>query len=95
MPPSVLTNRRESQLYDIAQLISGWALIAGRTGVAAGSREGFSDLLRAVQAERSAPREVVDVLHRLRRFGNDAAHGAGGKRRDALEAIKFCRRLGV
>lgn len=70
-------------------------LIAGRAGVAAGPRDGFSDLLRAVQAEGSAPREVVDVLHRLRRFGNDAAHGTGGERRDALEAIKLCHRLGV
>ena len=35
------------------------------------------------------------MLHRLRRYGNAAAHDAAGERRDAFEAIKLCHRLGV
>lgn len=41
------------------------------------------------------PREILDILHRLRIDGNAAVHSHDGERRMAFEALKLCHRLGV
>jgi len=70
-------------------------LVAENAGLLIEPRTAFADVLRIIQVDGAAPREIVDVLHKLRRFGNEAAHDAHGERRDAFEAIKLCHRLGV
>lgn len=70
-------------------------VIADRSGVFLLSDATFSDILREIGKERAAPREITDVLHRLRIDGNDAVHGHKGERKQAFEAIKLCHRLGV
>ena len=70
-------------------------LIAESAGVAGRTTAGFVDVLRCIQVDGAAPREVLDVLHRVRRYGNAAGHDAAGERREAFEAIKLCHRLGV
>ena len=70
-------------------------LIAESIGVPVDRQPAFADVLREIQVGGSAPRDVLDILHRLRRHGNVAAHDGAGDRRDAFEALKLCHRLGV
>jgi type I restriction enzyme, R subunit len=70
-------------------------LVAEHSGLTIEPRVAFSDVLRAIQVDGAAPREITDVLHKLRRVGNEAAHDGHEERRDAFEAIKLCHRLGV
>jgi type I restriction enzyme R subunit len=55
----------------------------------------FSDILRVIRRDDVVPREILDMLHRLRIEGNAAVHGHDGERRLAFEALKLCHRLGV
>jgi type I restriction enzyme R subunit len=70
-------------------------LVAEYSGLTIEPMAAFSDVLRAIQVDGAAPREITDVLHKLRRAGNEAAHDGHEERRDAFEAIKLCHRLGV
>jgi len=59
------------------------------------SRETAHELLMRLSAQELLPREVADVLHAVRKRGNEAAHGLGGTPAEALSALRFCRALGV
>jgi type I restriction enzyme R subunit len=56
-------------------------VVAARSGVDVEPRSAFADVLRALQLDGSAPREVLELLHRIRKLGNTAVHDAGGERR--------------
>ncbi|NDZ92983.1 DUF4145 domain-containing protein, partial [Streptomyces sp. SID11726] len=55
-------------------------LIADQAALPIQPKTAFVDVLRALQVDGAAPREVLDVLHKLRRSGNEAAHDAQGER---------------
>lgn len=74
---------------------SGWLFLSPRARALHSNNALGSATCCAIQVDGAAPREVLDVLHRVRRYGNAAAHDAAGERRDAFEAIKLCHRLGV
>ena len=71
------------------------AAIAERTGLEREGRTGFLEIIRYIKADGSAPENIVEAMHWLRRQGNEAAHDIAGERRDALHAVKLCHRLGV
>lgn len=70
-------------------------VIAENAGVEIGPDDSFSTILRSIQRDDLVPREILDILHRLRIEGNAAVHGHQGERRLAFEALKLCHRLGV
>ena len=70
-------------------------VVAERSGVELKPDEAFVEILRALQFTGSAPREILDILHRLRKSGNTAVHDMQGERRGAFDALKLCHRLGV
>lgn len=70
-------------------------LVAERAGVEIRPDDTFSELLRSIRRDDLVPREILDMLHRLRVEGNLAVHGHNGERRLAFEALKLCHRLGV
>ena len=70
-------------------------VVAARSGVEVEGAGSLLEILRRLQFDHAAPREVLDVLHRLRREGNDAVHGLAGERRAAFDALKLCHGLGV
>ena len=53
------------------------------------------DLLRRLQSEGVATREVLDMLHDIRRVGNIATHDNAGTHATALTALKFARLLAI
>lgn len=57
--------------------------------------ESLSDVLRKLQLSGAAPREILYVLHTLRKGGNSAVHDFQGERRGAFDVIKLCHRLAV
>ncbi len=70
-------------------------IIAARHGAYRDEREAFDDTLRRLSYDRIIPREVADIFHALRKFGNVAVHEAKGSHDNALTALKFARSLGV
>jgi type I restriction enzyme R subunit len=70
-------------------------VVSERSGLDLEPRAAFADVLRALQIDGSAPREILDLLHRLRKIGNTAVHDAAGERREAFDAIKTAHQLGV
>ena len=70
-------------------------VVAKRSGVGFEPGEAFVDILRKLQVDGVPPREILDILHRLRKAGNTAVHDLQGERREAFDAIKLCHRLGV
>ncbi|SEI39726.1 type I restriction enzyme, R subunit [Cribrihabitans marinus] len=70
-------------------------VIAENTGADVSAEDTLSDMLRSIRRDDLVPREILDILHRLRIDGNDAVHGHDGERRIAFEALKLCHRLGV
>lgn len=70
-------------------------VIAERAGILPVAEDTFADLLRKIRSDGVAPKEVLDVLHRLRIEGNAAVHSHQGERRLAFQSIKLCHRLGV
>lgn len=70
-------------------------VIADSAGLLPLQNETLNNVLKEISREQVAPREVTDLLHRLRLGGNAAVHGYDGERRQAFEAIKLCHRLGV
>ncbi len=71
------------------------AAIAERTGLEQDRTVTFVDTIRHIKSDGTAPDNIIDAMHWLRRQGNVAAHDIAGERRDALHAIKLCHRLGV
>ncbi|ECI7719581.1 DUF4145 domain-containing protein, partial [Salmonella enterica subsp. enterica] len=80
------------KLRQFAELTS--KVIAARHG-AYRERETFDDTLRRLSYDRIIPKEVADIFHALRKFGNVAVHEAKGSHDNALTALKFARSLGV
>jgi len=70
-------------------------VVAENAGADVSSEDTFSDTLRSIRRDDLVPREILDILHRLRIDGNAAVHGHDGERRMAFEALKLCHRLGV
>ncbi|WP_116599981.1 type I restriction-modification system endonuclease [Primorskyibacter marinus] len=70
-------------------------VVAENAGAEVSSDDTLSDMLRSIRRDGLVPREILDILHRLRIDGNAAVHGHDGERRMAFEAIKLCHRLGV
>ena len=70
-------------------------IVAENAGAETSDEASFSDTLRSIRRDDLVPREILDVLHRLRIEGNAAVHGHDGERRMAFEALKLCHRLGV
>ncbi|MCT4655194.1 MAG: type I restriction-modification system endonuclease [Cohaesibacter sp.] len=53
------------------------------------------DLIGKLSAQQILPQEVSSVFHAVRKLGNTAAHQFTGDGKDALDALKYCRALGV
>lgn len=70
-------------------------VVAENAGADVAGDDTFSDMLRRIRRDDMVPREILDILHRLRIDGNAAVHGHDGERRMAFEALKLCHRLGV
>lgn len=70
-------------------------VVSERSGLDLEPRAAFADVLHALQIDGSAPREILDLLHRLRKTGNTAVHDAAGERREAFDCIKIAHQLGV
>lgn len=70
-------------------------VVAERSGIKLEPQDTFSTLLGELRSADAVPRDVLDMLHRLRKDGNDALHCHAGERRLAFEALKLCHRLGV
>lgn len=70
-------------------------IIAARHGAYRDERETFEETLRRLAYDRIIPREVADIFHAIRKFGNVAVHEAKGSHDNALTALKFARSLGV
>jgi len=87
-PPTSLVKLRQ-----FAELLA--KLIAAHHGAYSGEREGFEDILRRLSYERILPREVADLFHYIRKFGNVAAHEVKGTHAEALSTLKVARQLGV
>ncbi len=68
---------------------------AAKVGVEFENGESQSNLLRTLKFERAAPEKVLDVLHHVRKLGNEAVHASKGDHRHALTALKMCVQLGV
>ena len=71
------------------------SVVANRSGTELVRGESLSDVLRKLQLSGAAPREILDVLHTLRKEGNSAVHDFQGERRGAFDALKLCHRLAV
>ena len=69
--------------------------IAARNGLVLDRRANFDETLRVLQQEVKLPRQVGDVFHFLRRFGNSAIHENLGTPQQALTGLKLARELGV
>lgn len=70
-------------------------VVAESAGADVSGDDTFSGMLRSIRRDDLLPREILDILHRLRIDGNAAVHGHDGERRMAFEALKLCHRLGV
>ena len=70
-------------------------VVAENAGVEISIDDTLSDMLRTIRRDGLVPREILDILHRLRIDGNAADHSHDGERRMAFEALKLCHRLGV
>lgn len=81
------------KLRQLAELTA--RIIAARHGTYRDERETFEETLRRLAYDRIIPREVADIFHALRKFGNVAVHEAKGSHDNALTALKFARSLGV
>ncbi|GGX51330.1 type I restriction-modification system deoxyribonuclease [Tateyamaria omphalii] len=68
---------------------------AAKAGIEFEAGESQSELLRTLKFERAAPERVLDVLHHIRKLGNEAVHRGKGNHRQALTALKMCVQLGV
>jgi type I restriction enzyme R subunit len=69
--------------------------LAARTGIYTSAQEPQTELLSRLRREGAVPREVVDLLHDLRRAGNSATHGNSGDHSLAMAALKIARQLAV
>lgn len=70
--------------------------IAALSGVYdADARDTTHEIIRRLAAQQVLPREVAEILHAVRKSGNEASHSLGGSPAEALAALKFCRSLGV
>ena len=81
------------KLRQFAELLS--KLIAARHAVYQGERETFEGTLRRLAYDDIIPREIADVFHTLRKFGNSAVHEAKGDHAEALSALKFARQIAI
>ncbi len=70
-------------------------LVAARHALYVGQGEGFQDTLCRLCEKRVIPRQIADVLHRLRKLGNAAVHDHHGTHREALYSLRMARQLGV
>lgn len=70
-------------------------VVADRAGIDLPERSDFVDILRRLRSDGVAPRDVLDMMHTLRKQGNDAVHALDGERQAAFDAIRLCHRLGV
>ena len=69
--------------------------LAARAGVFMGVEEAQSDLLGRLKRDTAYPRDVIDLLHDLRRVGNEAVHQHRGEHGTALAGLKVARQLAV
>ena len=54
----------------------------------------FTDVIERIEAA-GIPRDPIDLLHELRRRGNDAAHRASGTSREALDCLERAHRVAI
>jgi hypothetical protein len=87
-PPTCLIKVRQ-----LAELVA--KLIAAHHALYTKERETFEERLRRLHYDRIIPREVNDILHKLRILGNAAAHEAVGNHSEALTGLKLARELAV
>jgi len=67
-------------------------IVAARAGIDLTERSDFIDVLRRLRSEGAAPRDVLDMMHTLRKH---AVHALDGERQAAFDAIRLCHRLGI
>lgn len=68
---------------------------AARVGALNSSSESQLDLLGRLGRDYGMPREVLQLLHYVRKVGNAAVHDHQGDHNTALTALKVSRQLGV
>jgi type I restriction enzyme, R subunit len=70
-------------------------VVADRASIEVSGRSEFVDILRRLRSDGVVPRDVLDMMHTLRKQGNQAVHALDGERQAAFDAIRLCHRLGV
>jgi type I restriction enzyme, R subunit len=70
-------------------------LVAAKAGLYRSPDEPQADLLRRLNLERIAPREVGNLFYQLRVTGNRATHDLSGTHTEALTGLKVTRQLGI
>lgn len=69
--------------------------LAAQGGVRFDDRIDQRGLIDELSYKRLLPREIIDLLHGLRRVGNRAVHDGAGSERDALHQLKMARHIGL
>ena len=69
--------------------------VAARAGVFVATEEPQAELLGRLRRDTAYPRDVIDLFHDLRRFGNEAVHHHRGDHATALASLKVARQLAV
>jgi type I restriction enzyme, R subunit len=80
------------KLRQFAELLS--RIVAAHHAVL-DERDSFDEVLRCLSYDRVIPRDIADIFHTLRKFGNDAAHEDKGSHGEALTGLRLARQLGV
>lgn len=69
--------------------------ITAQIGLVTNSRDEFKDLIDMLQNRRALDQQAVDILHRLRKEGNIAAHQITGNSLTALANLRLAHQLAV
>lgn len=69
--------------------------LAAAFGLDAGAESGQADLLAVLQRRGHLDRDIADLLHTLRREGNEAAHRFQTAPRQAKEGLRTARTLAI
>ncbi len=81
------------KLRQLAELLT--QSLAARAGLFVSQEESQYELIRRLQAEGLLPREIKQVLDRIRVTGNAANHALEGDHAMALAALKLCWQLSL
>lgn len=69
--------------------------LAARLGLFESIEESYAELLGRLQRDGNLPREVLDLFHDLRRFGDEATHKHRGDHALAKSALQIARQLAL